>query len=199
MWRQRGLRTKLCKVRLPVHSAAAGDLVEIPDDIENLIDVYFDLDAQLRVAFARACELARTAREVWPTWRSLSLAAAVFAIDGLAHAADPPPTTCPECHQMTAEEKCKSCGAPRHGLTDRFREFVENHADVGELRQRFASRLYGIRSAIAHRGGLLREDEFDSGFSAGGSDSQSDYRDVAFTLTREVLRGWLCAQAAARP
>ena len=175
--------------------AGAEDTVEFPDDVEKLVGTYLTLPEQLRVAFARACELARNGREIWLASRSLSLIAAVFAIDGLAHATDPAPTTCPECSQMTADQKCKSCGGPRYGLTARFRQFVESHADVGELRQGFASDLYGLRSAIAHRGGLLREDEFDSGFTAGGSDSQWDYRDVAFTLTREVLRGWLCTQA----
>jgi len=175
----------------------AGDQVEFPDDVEELVEKYLSLSKELRVAFARSCELARTAREVWQTSRSMSLVTAVFAIDGLAHAAEAPPMICPECSQMTAEEKCNSCGASRFGLTARFREFVESHADVGERRKGFASDLYGIRSAIAHRGGLLRDDEFDSGFTAGGSDSQWDYRDVAFTLTRDVLRSWLCAQPVA--
>ncbi len=174
----------------------AGYPVEFPEDIEKLIKTYLTLHEQLRVAFARSCELARFAREVWLISRSMSLVAAVFAIDALVHASDPSPRICPECNQLISEQKCKSCGAPRFGLTARFRDFVEKHADVRGLRHRFASDLYGLRSAIGHRGGLLREDEFDSGFSADESDSQEEYRDVAFRLTREVLRGWLCSQEA---
>ena len=60
-------------------SLGAGDTVEFPDDVEKLVETYLTLAEQLRVAFARACELTRNAREVWLTSRSLSLGAAVFA------------------------------------------------------------------------------------------------------------------------
>ena len=192
-------------VSLPAKDYWAGDSlepreqVEFPDDIEELLDIYFGLPETLRVVFARTCELGRVAREVWPTSRSISLVAAVFAIDGLAHAGEPPPPLCRVCSQMTSEQKCESCGAPRFGLTARFRQFVESYVDVGGLRKGFARDLFILRSAIGHRAELLRDDEYDSGFTAGESDSQWDYRDVAFTLTRKALRGWLSAQVARPP
>ena len=116
----------------------------------------------------------------------------MFAIDGLANVSEPPPSRCPACQQTTSEEKCEGCGGPVFGLTARFREFVK-HASTDKDRRTFANRLYDLRSAIAHRGELLREDEFDPGFTTGGGDSQWEYRDVGFTFTREVLRGWLCS------
>lgn len=84
----------------------------------------------------------------------------MFAIDGLANVSEPPPSRCPACQQTTSEEKCEGCGGPVFGLTARFREFVK-HASTDKDRRTFANRLYDLRSAIAHRGELLREDEFD--------------------------------------
>ena len=53
--------------RLP---AGAGEHVELPNDIESLLETYFSISEKLRLAFARACELARSSRKVWSTSRS---------------------------------------------------------------------------------------------------------------------------------
>jgi hypothetical protein len=51
--------------------------------------------------------------------------------------------------------------------------------------------LFNVRSDIAHRGELLRADEFDAGFSVGGSDDQGDFERGVGRTVRKVLLGWL--------
>ena len=168
-------------------------VVDLPDNLCLTLDKYFDLAPNKKVAFARAAELYGLASDVWPSSRSLSLAALVFAIETLIHADDPRPAKCPECGSLASRMKCSSCGAPKYGLTRRFKEFVERFAHEPEPSD-LADRLYKLRSAIAHRGQLLRSDEFDVGFDVGGKDDQYDALYGGTPLARRVLREWLWSQ-----
>ncbi len=111
-------------------------------------------------------------------------------MEALIHADDPNPAKCDECQSLISAEHCPKCGAPRHRLTRRFRDFFAQYGgDASEEAKTFASRLYAVRSGIAHRGVLLRSDEFDSGFNLGGKDNQWDFYDLTW-LVRRVLLGW---------
>jgi hypothetical protein len=134
------------------------------------------------------------AQEIWLTSRSLSLTAYVFALDALCHADDPKPRRCAACDNLLSEEVCATCHGPRFGLTRRFRDFVNQFVDDAEERK-FARDLFHVRSAIAHRGELLRADEFDAGFNVGGSDDQGDLERGVGRLVRKVLLGWLSQEA----
>ena len=93
---------------------------------------------------------------------------------------------------MVSEDKCPDCGASTFGLTARFREFVGAYSDLPDEEVRsYANRLYELRSGTAHRLELLRADEYDSGFSAGGRDSEHELSRGIFAFTRQVLRNWL--------
>ena len=177
----------------------AGSAVEFPSDIDELLDGSFALPAFSRIAFARACELGRLSRAVWPESRSLSMAAAVFAIEALAATAGERPERCEKCGQVLRSESCSACRAPIYGLTTRFRQFVEQHAESTALSEGFATRLYNARSELGHSGMLLRDDEFDWGFTAGGNDSQQEHGDVGFTVLCGILGNWLVSAASGTP
>ncbi len=163
-------------------------VIELPADVDYRLDTYFSLAPAKKIATARAAELLGTARDTWRTSRSVSLAAAVFAVEALIHADDPSPKRCKECNSLLSTDHCNSCGAPRYGLTRRFRDFVEKYSDTDNLP---ANRLYDARSDIAHQGRLLRADEFDSGFNLGGKDSQTELEYGVTSLVRSVFLVWL--------
>jgi len=162
--------------------------IDLPLDIDDRLNAYFGLSSDDKLAFARACELLGVASEVWLTSRSASLAAAVFAVEALLHAQDPEPAKCGECSALLSAEHCAKCGAPRHRLTRRFRDFVAKYAGTSGFDTKA---LYGARSDLAHRGILLRADEFDSGFTWGGKDDQSAMERDTMALVRRVLLRWL--------
>jgi hypothetical protein len=172
-----------------------GDVVNLPCKLEIWLDAYFATPPRERITFARACELFVNGQEIWPISRSLSLVSYVFSIDALCHADDPEPERCKECQNLRSEHTCAACGGPRFGLTRRFKAFVERY--VGEHWERtFATQLFHVRSDIAHRGELLRADEFDAGFNVGGSDDQSDHERGVGQTVRKILLGWLEARRA---
>ena len=99
------------------------------------------------------------------------------------------------CSNLISERTCGKCRGPLFGLTRRFREFVERYVE-SNVEQRFAEELYRVRSDIAHRGELLRSDQFDAGFNVGGDDDQADFERGVGRTVRKVLIGWL---SSARP
>jgi hypothetical protein len=164
--------------------------VTLPSNLNENLDRYFNLAPHHKIVFSRACELFGNAQEIWLISRSLSLVSHVFALEALCHVDDPEPERCPDCHNLRSDQICSACGGPRFGLTRRFKEFVGQYIE-GSEDLTLATRLYLVRSNIAHRGELLRADEFDPGFNVGGHDDQSSLeRDVARTV-RKILLGWL--------
>ena len=166
--------------------------ITLPSNIDTQLDAYFNLSSKRKINFGRACNLFRSAQEVWPTSKSLSLAAHVFAIDALCHVDDPKPEKCPECQNLLSDQTCSKCGGPKFGITRRFRDFVSQFVDDLE-EQRFSKRMFQIRSAIAHQGDLLRMDEYGTEFNVGGTDAQHSYSYGVAQITRKVLLGWLAS------
>jgi hypothetical protein len=183
--------------RRPYGYSPGKPVVDFPDNLSVTLDTYFALTPKKRIAFARAAELYGLASDVWASSQSLSLAVAalVFAIESVIHAEDPNPTRCPDCSALHGDEKCQTCGAPKYGLTRRFKDFVEQSAHNAEERD-LAARLYEVRSAIAHRGQPLRIDEFDMGYHVGEKDDENAVLFGATPLPRRVLREWLSSQGS---
>lgn len=166
----------------------------LPADIEIQLDKYFALPPEQKITFARACELFGNAQDLWATSKSLSLVAYVFAIEALCHVDDPKPARCKECSNLLSEDTCTTCRSPKFGLTRRFKEFVEQYIDFFE-ENKFVAKLFNVRSEIAHSGLLLRADEFDAGFHAGGKDNQFDLENDVGMIARQVLLGWISASS----
>jgi len=164
--------------------------ITLPSNVGTLLDTYFSLASDKKVTFEQACNLFRSAQGIWPTSKSLALAAYVFAIDALCHADDPKPARCTACGNLQSDQTCTVCGSPKFGITRRFRDFVSQFVDDSE-EQQFADRLFAVRSDIAHRGELLRIDEYGTEFNIGGKDEQHNYSYGVGRITRKVLVGWL--------
>ncbi len=168
-------------------------VVEIPTDIEDRIDSYLQLPPPNRIAMARSMEHLGLAKEMWGLSRSLSLVAAVFAVEALNKIDDPKPEVCPKCNNLVSSERCEKCHAPKFGLRQRFRQFVNEYSQSGfDL----PIDVFDTRSAIAHGGQFLRLDEFDSQFTAGGKDNQQHLEYGVTQGVRFVLLNWLASQAS---
>lgn len=164
--------------------------IEFPDILDDLFEIYFSLEPDKKIAFYAASLLWVQANRLRSEAPSLSLLAAVSAIETLIHYDDPNPERCPQCHTFISSEQCPRCCAPTYGMTKRFKQFIEDHGES----QEFAERMYDARSSVAHRGALLRADLFDSGFHTGGKDEQMFFSMDASRITRMVIIKWLAAQ-----
>ena len=173
----------------------AGDKndVQFPDALDDLLTIYFGLEADRKQAFYAACHLwvqASDLREIRAA--SMSLVASVSAIETLVNFMDSPGPSCQECGAPPSVEICPQCGAPRYRLGSRFRDFLSDFAGV---EAKFANKLYSYRSNISHHGDLLREELFDSGFTKGGEDEQMIFQLTVRQATHIALVNWLISQS----
>jgi hypothetical protein len=164
--------------------------VQLPENIDQLFDLYFKLHPDRKTGFHTACHLYNRALELRTTCASLSLVASVMAIEALLNCsgADASVKVCEECRTPESMEKCSVCGLPRYRATSRFKQFLSDFGS--EDLEKFANELYKTRSKLAH-GGLLRDDLHDSGFYAGKKDEESMFRRASLSLARIAMLNWL--------
>lgn len=175
--------------------AGEDNSVRLPEDIDSLFDLYFALPPAEKKGFNTACLLYGQALELHRTHASLSLVAAVMAIEALVNcfADDRGAKRCEECGAPESIEKCPVCKSPRYRATSRFKQFLNDYWSNAEGASKFANTLYGVRSTLAH-GGLLRDDLHDSGFYAGTKDEQQSFHRKTLIATRIALINWLIKQ-----
>ena len=168
--------------------------IKLPYILDDLLNVYFGLDAVIKQAFYAACHLWSQSESLRDKAPSLSLIAASSAIETLVDSEGPNPgKPCLVCGAPVSIETCLVCGMPRYYLASRFKKFIIEHGGPGL--GRFADRLYGFRSKVSHAGELLRVELFDSGFQTGGKDEQMLFRIDVLRVTHRAIIRWLIAQA----
>ncbi|MBW8035640.1 MAG: hypothetical protein FVQ79_08425 [Planctomycetes bacterium] len=171
--------------------AGEDNTVQLPENIDHLFDLYFKLHPDKKTGLHTACYLYNRALELRTTCASLSLVAAVMAIEALVNCsgADQPVTkVCEECRTPESIENCSVCGLPRYRATSRFKQFLSDFGS--EDLKKFANELYKTRSKLAH-GGLLRDDLHDSGFYTGKKDEERMFQRNSLSLVRIVMLNWL--------
>ncbi|MCH8836573.1 MAG: hypothetical protein IIA60_02100 [Candidatus Marinimicrobia bacterium] len=171
--------------------AGEDNTVQLPENIDQLFDHYFKLHPDRKTGFHTACHLYNRALELHTTSASLSLVAAVMAIEALVNCSrddSPAIKVCEECHTPESIEKCPVCGLPRYRATSRFKQFLTDFGS--EKLKKFANELYKTRSKLAH-GGLLRDDLHDSGFYAGSKDEEAMFLRNSLSLIRIAMLNWL--------
>ena len=162
--------------------------IQLPDNIDRLFDLYFELDQDRKTGFYTACRLYNQALELRTSCASLSLVAGVMAIEALLNCAKRHSPVCKECGATVSIEKCSVCGLPRHRATSHFKSFLVDFCS-GQPKK-FANALYKIRSKLSH-GGLLRDDLHDTGFYAGDEDEQQAFRRESLVVIRIAILNWL--------
>ena len=174
-------------VRDPMR-AGEDNTVQLPENIDRLFDLYFGLDQNRKTGFYTACHLYNKALELCTTSASLSLVAAVMAIEALVNCVEDDGPVCEECRTRESIDTCDLCGLPQHHATSRFKQFIMEFCS--EELKKFANDLYKTRSKLAH-GGLLRDDLHDSGFYAGHKDEEQMFRRESLVVIRIAILNWL--------
>ena len=126
-------------------------VLNVPQCVSAFFDHYFNLSDSNSDRFLRSCYWYCTGNEIWNSSQSASFISLVQAIEALLPGDE-------------RESRCDSCGHPLGpGPTRKFSEFVEVFAAGTPKAMR--SRLYNVRSQLAHGGSLLSRDEGSSAFA----------------------------------
>ena len=162
----------------------------LPENIDQLFDIYFELDSERKKSFYTACHLYNKALKLSSESASLSLVATVMAIEALVNCVKDKSPRCSSCNTPESIETCDKCGVPLYRVTSLFKQFLNKFFSKTPEAKKFAQDLYITRSALAH-GDLLRDDLHDSGFYAEAKDEQQMFRRNSYKVTRIAMLRWL--------
>jgi len=156
--------------------------LELPANIELLLDRYFDRGSTDQERFQRWAHWLNHATQVWSLSPSAAHIAVVQAIEALMPAG-------------AGADRCDACGQPAGpGPTQRFAEFLAEYAP-GPAREKARKELYALRSSLTHGGKLLSGEIAGPAFHDFTPQAwdQREMLDVTRTLARIAGVNWLLA------
>jgi hypothetical protein len=119
--------------------------LDLPGDIEVLLDLFFALSKENKNRFLRACFWKHLSREVWYKAQTLTYVCLASAVESLLKT-DAPPSPCPTCRKDRSP-----------GPTAQFKAFIERYAPASvSVKER--GELYRLRSKLSHGEDILRGD-----------------------------------------
>jgi hypothetical protein len=157
----------------------AGDVLQVPAALTQLLDNYYALDENTARRYRRACYWFNLGRFLFTYSGSTSFLACVVAIESLLPDGEGP-------------HPCPTCGMPHYpSITKAFRAFIEAYVPDRPDRETF----YNVRSKIGHGSTLLQFDirEEFGGFFPGSLDER-EQMDELYRVCRVALVNWLWAQ-----
>ncbi len=174
------------KIPRKVHSRYYGDSgftigepFQLPDSLETSVAKYHQLTENESALFMRSAYWLEKCSDVFNHSHSLAYVSLVYALEGLVPVA-------------TMTGQCVSCGKDQFdkSISTRFREFLDEYG--ADLPKGDVDEIYGIRSAIAHGGGLMPRDREITGFRFTAEQNEKDavYRRLK-RVCEVVLINWL--------
>ena len=172
---------------------SADDKLELPSNIDVLLNQFFALDTEQQERFLRASFLAQHARIVYTYSRSAAFTALISAIETLIPQESL--ERCDRCNGLLTTERCEACGRTLERTTQRFSEFVERFATISSISASNRGRLYAIRSRLSHGDSLLPSDEriWQTGLTRPWLEEWEDIG-TAWGIVTVILANWLQAQ-----
>lgn len=157
-----------------------GESLELPDNLENQVDCFFNAHPDDRERFLRASFWFQHSQHVSSQSKSASFTALMSAIESLM------PKAMPTGH-------CESCNRPISlGSTKRFKDFVEEFVPDQSSSDADKNKLYSLRSALSHGGSLLHSDRNTwLGSMTSGSIKEWANHDAMLRIVRIALTNWI--------
>ncbi len=115
--------------------------IDYPDNIEYLLDIYFNLDKDIKKVLDNSINLFYQGIEIMSKSTSLSIVAFISAIENLANCDN----------RKNPEPKCSKCDNKKHNTSKKFKELVSKSIS-GDLT--IINEIYNLRSRIVHNGEL---------------------------------------------
>lgn len=116
-----------------------------PKIINELLDIVYSLDKEKYNHLTTACKFLSLSNKLWESSQSMAYLAAISAIESIPK-------------ESGEAVICSECGNPKNGPTKQFKEFLKKYGPESTITNKIRDELYGVRSAIAHRGLLFESD-----------------------------------------
>ncbi len=156
-----------------------GEPFQLPDSFEASFGRYHQLADEEASLFLRSAYWLAKSSEVFGQSHSMAYVALVYALEGLV----------PDAAMIG---QCEGCGRDQFdkSISARLREFLEEYG--AGLAKANIDEIYGLRSAIAHGGGLLPQDREITGFrfTAEQNEKAAVFRELS-RICEVVLINWL--------
>lgn len=145
------------------------DTLLIPDNLDNLVAAFLNLDSARQRQFLRCANSIYIARELWDVSVSSYFIACVQAIETLV-------------------------GKSKKNRTERVKKFVNEYCLTADIDRSIVDDLYKVRSDIVHGRYLFQLDATPGFFNAAASSQELGTFGPALTLAKNGLRNWLLSQ-----
>ncbi|MBT4934378.1 MAG: hypothetical protein HOL66_13405 [Rhodospirillaceae bacterium] len=158
-----------------------GKLLDLSDATVPLLEKYFELGDEEKIAFLSASVLFSQALEAWSVSDSLTYIGIVSSLEALIEFD----------HRSAKTNHCPNCGQPTYKIRKKFLDFMSTYGSNDESFRKFADRLYSRRSGIGHQGKLLAGDI--AGQVVSPSDETRDWWELGqlSRVARVCLVNWL--------
>lgn len=162
---------------------------ELPENIEEMLDAYFSLDKESRVAFLSSAALFYQGLKLWNEFPSLSFAAFVSAIETLVT----------QDHKGQAVEKCGECNQDRFRVTAKFQDFFTKYGSPTPQFRKYAQRVYLYRSRILHSGKLFLGELAPRQWASFSGNDDDEFRRSVIASSRISMVNWLLSNNTQEP
>jgi hypothetical protein len=156
-----------------------GEPFQLPETLEISLIRYHQLADEEAALFMRSAHWLVKCSEVYQQSHSLAYVSLVYALEGLLPA-------------PTATGKCNGCGKISYdkSIQDSFGKLLNEYG--ADLPKDVVSEIYGLRSKIAHGGGLMPRDREVIGFRFSAEQNEKDtvYRRLR-RVCEVVMINWL--------
>lgn len=123
----------------------AGTDFSIPDIFEKILDSYYSLGQDDRIALLKSATLFSNAIKIFPISPSISFACFVSSIESLVN----------HINKDVKIKNCKECNTPRYSVTRKFIDFLQRYTSDSSEFINFYKDSYSKRSKILHAGELF--------------------------------------------
>lgn len=123
----------------------AGTDFSIPDIFDEILDTYYSLGQDDKIALLKSATLFSNAKKIYQISPSISFACFVSSIESLVG----------YIHKDVKIENCKECSTPRYSVTRKFTDFLRRYTSDSSEFIKFYRDSYSKRSRILHAGDLF--------------------------------------------
>ena len=149
-----------------------------PKIINELLDIVYRLDKEQYNHLMTACKFLSLSSKLWNSSQSMAYLAAISAIESIP--------------KDSSYAICRECGKPKNGPTKRFKDFLEKYGPKSSITNKIRDELYGLRSAITHRGFLFERDSNPYTFIGSPKTSEQEKKGIALRQIVQIsLVRWL--------
>jgi hypothetical protein len=156
------------------------DEIIFPDCASRAIQAYSQLDTKTKVKIDAITQLIDNGLALIGRMKSLSFLSFVSAIEAL--------------QKMAPTEEvshCEKCGQLKYEVSKRFVDFLSYYVSSSDEDIKIYRKIYGMRSEIAHKGGLLLGDAHRNWSRQTAQDREFKLHKITAQIARVSLVNWL--------